>query len=178
MTTARSDRARTARPLAGRAAACARAVRRDAVPVGAAAVRSCSRCSPRWCCRGSAARRRCGRWRWCSSRRALLAGYAYAHLLVALAAARACGALVHLGVLAAAALTLPIGIAQGFGAPPTTGIALWLIGLFAASIGLPFAALVGERAAAAGLVRAPPATRRRAILTCSMPHPISARSRR
>src|SRR5712675_1689669 len=71
---------------------------------------------------------------------ALLAGYAYAHLL-----ARTLGvgqaALVHLGVLAAAALTLPIGIAHGFGAPPSTGIGLWLVGLFVASIGLPFAAL-------------------------------------
>ena len=28
----------------------------------------CSRCSPRWCCRCSAARRRCGRWRCSSSR--------------------------------------------------------------------------------------------------------------
>src|SRR5262249_36185068 len=51
------------------------------------------------------------------------------------------GALVHLGMLALAALTLPIGIAQGFGVPPTSGIALWLIALFAASIGLPFAVL-------------------------------------
>ena len=44
-------------------------------------------------------------------------------------------------MLAVAAATLPIGIAQGFGTPPTTGIAFWLIGLFAASIGLPFAVL-------------------------------------
>src|SRR5215475_10195800 len=36
---------------------------------------------------------------------------------------------------------MPIDVAQGFGAPPTSGIALWLIGLFAVSIGLPFAAL-------------------------------------
>src|SRR6478736_42511 len=42
----------------------------------------------------------------------LLVGYAYAHLLArTLSVGRA--ALVHLGVLAAAALTLPIGIAQG-----------------------------------------------------------------
>src|SRR5207237_2537023 len=71
---------------------------------------------------------------------ALLAGYAYAHLLVH-RLSLAVGAFVHLAVLAAAAATLPIGIAQGFGAPPTTGIAPWLIGLFAASIGLPFAVL-------------------------------------
>jgi hypothetical protein len=71
---------------------------------------------------------------------ALLAGYAYAHLLVR-RLAPGLGALVHLGVLALAALTLPIGIAQAFGAPPQSGIALWLIGLFAVSIGLPFAVL-------------------------------------
>src|SRR3954451_15547549 len=71
---------------------------------------------------------------------ALLIGYAYAHLLARTLNVRQ-GALVHLGVLAAAALTLPIGIAHGFGTPPSTGIGLWVGGLFAASIGLPFAAL-------------------------------------
>src|SRR5438552_8884789 len=45
---------------------------------------------------------------------ALLAGYAYAHLLVRRFSLRV-GALVHLGVLALAALTLPIGIAEAFG---------------------------------------------------------------
>src|SRR5207248_3735634 len=69
-----------------------------------------------------------------------LGGYAYAHLLVRKVALGS-GALIHLGLLAAAALTLPIGIAQGFGAPPSTSIAFWLIGLFALSIGLPFAVL-------------------------------------
>ena len=71
---------------------------------------------------------------------ALLAGYVYAHLLIRFLPL-GLGALVHLAVLAAAAMTLPIGIALGFGAPPTSGIAIWLIGLFAASIGLPFAVL-------------------------------------
>jgi hypothetical protein len=71
---------------------------------------------------------------------ALLAGYAYAHLLVRRLSLRV-GALVHLGVLALAALTLPIGIAQAFGTPPTHYIALWLMGLLTVSIGLPFAAL-------------------------------------
>lgn len=70
----------------------------------------------------------------------LLIGYAYAHLLARTLNVGQ-GALVHLGVLAAAALTLPIGIAQGFATPPSEGVGLWLIGLFAASIGLPFAAL-------------------------------------
>src|SRR5207244_8072320 len=45
------------------------------------------------------------------------------------------------GVLSLAALTLPIGIAEAFGAPPTHYIALWLMGLLTVSIGLPFAAL-------------------------------------
>ena len=71
---------------------------------------------------------------------ALLLGYGYAHLLGRLLRpGRA--ALVHLIALAAAALTLPIGIAAGFDAPPQSGVALWLVGLFAASIGLPFVVL-------------------------------------
>src|SRR5258705_7648200 len=46
---------------------------------------------------------------------ALLAGYAYAHLLVR-RLPLGLGPLIHLGVLAGAAVTLPIGISQGFGA--------------------------------------------------------------
>jgi hypothetical protein len=69
----------------------------------------------------------------------LLIGYAYAHLLArTLPVGQA--ALVHLGVLAVAALTLPIALAD-FGAPPSHGVGLWLVGLFAVSIGLPFVAL-------------------------------------
>jgi hypothetical protein len=72
---------------------------------------------------------------------ALLAGYAYAHLMVR-RLSLGVGALVHLGIFAAAAATLPIGIAPAFGTPPTdSGIEFWLIGLLAASIGLPFAVL-------------------------------------
>jgi spermidine synthase len=71
---------------------------------------------------------------------ALLIGYGYAHL-IARRLTVGQGALVHLGVLAAAALTLPIGLAHGFEAPPSSGIGLWLVALFAMSIGLPFAAL-------------------------------------
>ncbi len=71
----------------------------------------------------------------------LLAGYAYAHVIVR-GLSLGVGALVHLGVLAAAAATLPIGIAQNFATPPTdSDISFWLIGLLAASIGLPFAIL-------------------------------------
>jgi hypothetical protein len=70
---------------------------------------------------------------------ALLAGYAYAHLLIRFLPL-GYGALVHLVILATAATTLPIGIAFGFEAPPTTDIAsgCWL---FTVSIGLPFAVL-------------------------------------
>ncbi len=70
----------------------------------------------------------------------LLLGYAYAHLMVRYLPL-GIGALLHFGTLAAAAFMLPIGIAGGFGSPPADNIAFWLIGLFAASIGLPFAAL-------------------------------------
>src|ERR1041384_2191468 len=71
---------------------------------------------------------------------ALLLGYGYAHLLArTLSVGQA--ALVHLAVLGAAAVPLPIGIAGGFRDPPSSGIGLWLVALFTASIGLPFAAL-------------------------------------
>ena len=70
----------------------------------------------------------------------LLAGYGYAHLLI-----RQCGQrsqiVLHLGVLAVAALALPVGVAHGWrpdaGTPPT----LWLLGLLGASIGAPFFAV-------------------------------------
>lgn len=70
----------------------------------------------------------------------LLGGYTYAHLIVRRIPLRI-GALLHLGTLAAAASTLPIRVASDFASPPTDSIAFWLIGLFAASIGLPFAVL-------------------------------------
>lgn len=70
----------------------------------------------------------------------LFIGYVYAHVLTrALGPQRA--ALVHLGFLALAAAALPLGIARGFDAPPTDGVMIWLVGLFTASIGLPFVAL-------------------------------------
>jgi hypothetical protein len=71
---------------------------------------------------------------------ALLLGYAYAHLLTRYAPARL-SPFIHVAVMAAAALTLPLAIAAGWGRPPNQGEALWLIGLFAVSIGLPFFAL-------------------------------------
>jgi hypothetical protein len=74
---------------------------------------------------------------------ALFIGYLYAHLL-SRALRPALAALVHLGFLALVAITLPLGIAKGFGMPPEQGIALWLVGLFFASIGLPFVALAAS----------------------------------
>ena len=74
---------------------------------------------------------------------ALLLGYAYAHQL-SRTLSPAPSALVHLGLLAVAATTLSIGIAQGFEAAPQGGLELWLLALFATSIGLPFVALAAS----------------------------------
>ena len=74
---------------------------------------------------------------------ALFVGYVYAHLL-ARALKPAWAALLHLAFLTLVTLTLPFGIAQGFGVAPEHAITLWLIGLFFASIGLPFVALAAS----------------------------------
>src|SRR5579872_6871332 len=71
---------------------------------------------------------------------ALLAGYAYAHALQRLASVRAQIAL-HLVVLAAAGLTLPLKVTGLLGEPPPGAPALWLVGVLAVSVGAPFAAL-------------------------------------
>jgi hypothetical protein len=74
---------------------------------------------------------------------ALFLGYVYSHLLVrGLKPRRA--AIVHLAFLAVIAMTLPLGIAKGFGTPPEHWLTLWLFGLFFASIGLPFTALAAS----------------------------------
>jgi hypothetical protein len=73
----------------------------------------------------------------------LLAGYAYAHLLTRVLPGRR-GAVVQVAVMLAAVLALPLAIAPGWGRPPQVGEAFWLIGLFAASIGLPFFALAAN----------------------------------
>jgi hypothetical protein len=73
----------------------------------------------------------------------LLAGYAYAHLLMQ-ARRRAVPVAVHLVLLVIALLSLPLSIANGWGEPPTAGYAFWLLGLFAVSIGLPFFALAAN----------------------------------
>jgi len=73
----------------------------------------------------------------------LLGGYLYAHLLTRLKG-RLIPILVHLSLLLLAFLGLPLSIAAGFGEPPTGGYAIWLLGLFMASIGLPFFALAAN----------------------------------
>lgn len=71
---------------------------------------------------------------------ALLAGYGYAHLLQRLPSLGA-QALVHLLVLLAAALALPLSVRQPFGAPLVEHPILWLLGVLTVSIGAPFAVL-------------------------------------
>jgi hypothetical protein len=71
---------------------------------------------------------------------ALLVGYIYAHALQRLASMRA-QMLVHAGVLALAALSLPLGVTTALGDPPGDTAALWLVGALTLSVGAPFAAL-------------------------------------
>jgi protein-L-isoaspartate O-methyltransferase len=71
----------------------------------------------------------------------LLAGYAYAHLLTRYAPGPM-SILIHLVVMASAALALPLTI--GTGRPPAEAETFWLLGLFTTSIGLPFFALAAN----------------------------------
>jgi hypothetical protein len=73
----------------------------------------------------------------------LLAGYAYAHFLMKLPN-RIAPVVMHLVLLVIAVLTLPLSISAGWGEPPSSGTALWVFGLFAVSIGLPFFALAAN----------------------------------
>ncbi|MFC0243853.1 fused MFS/spermidine synthase [Rhodopseudomonas telluris] len=73
----------------------------------------------------------------------LLGGYAYAHFISQFRN-RLVPIVIHLVLLVAAMLTLPLSIAGGWGTPPASGYAFWLLGLFAVSIGLPFFALAAN----------------------------------
>jgi hypothetical protein len=73
----------------------------------------------------------------------LLGGYAYAHFLMQIRN-RVIPVVIHLALLALALLTLPLSIAAGWGEPPASGYAFWLLGLFVVSIGLPFFALAAN----------------------------------
>jgi hypothetical protein len=73
----------------------------------------------------------------------LLGGYAYAHYLMTLRH-RLIPILVHLTVLIVALLTLPLAIGASWSNPPETGYQFWLLGLFTATVGLPFFALAAN----------------------------------
>jgi spermidine synthase len=71
---------------------------------------------------------------------ALLAGYSYAHLLQRISSVRN-QAIVHVSVLLAAGLFLPLRMTAVFGDPPADNPTLWLLAVLALSIGAPFAAI-------------------------------------
>jgi SAM-dependent methyltransferase len=71
---------------------------------------------------------------------ALLVGYLYAHLLINKAPPHLTG-IIHLAVCVLALICLPIGIATWVGEPPQGEPYLWQLGMFTASIGLPFVAV-------------------------------------
>jgi hypothetical protein len=73
----------------------------------------------------------------------LLAGYAYAHFLMQIKS-RVVVVVVHLLLLLGAMAMLPLSVASGWGEPPTSAYAFWLLGLFFVSIGLPFFALAAN----------------------------------
>jgi hypothetical protein len=70
----------------------------------------------------------------------LLFGYAYARTI----RNRVIPVIVHLTLLIIALLTLPLAIGESWSSPPESGYALWLLGLFAVTIGLPFFALAAN----------------------------------
>ena len=71
---------------------------------------------------------------------ALLAGYGYAHLLQKLGSMRVQLGM-HLALLLAAAVTLPLSISGVTGAPDPSAPILWLLATLALSVGAPFAVL-------------------------------------
>ena len=73
----------------------------------------------------------------------LLLGYLYAHLSTTYLPTRIAVGL-HLVLLLATFVVLPISVSSGLGKPPLEGQMLWLIGVFALSVGLPFFAVAGN----------------------------------
>src|ERR1700741_1740319 len=73
----------------------------------------------------------------------LLAGYAYAHVLMRIKK-RVIPVAIHILLLVVAMATLPLSIATGWGDPPTSGYAVWFLGLFAVSMWLLFFALAAN----------------------------------
>ena len=76
----------------------------------------------------------------CFFQAALLAGYCYAHTLNRLRPAYL-APFVHLCVLGAAVLALPIGLPANWSEPPAGDAYVWLIGLLVMGVGLPFFAI-------------------------------------
>lgn len=74
---------------------------------------------------------------------ALLVGYCYAHLLIRWLGPKRSG-LVHLALVIAAAIVLPIGLPAGLGDPPAGEPYLWQLQLFAVAVGLPFVAVAAN----------------------------------
>lgn len=70
---------------------------------------------------------------------ALLAGYAYAHLVAQTPGGSQ--ALTHVALLIAASIFLPVGMAGGWTPPTDSTPVFWMIGLMTVSIGLPFLAV-------------------------------------
>lgn len=73
----------------------------------------------------------------------LLFGYLYAHLSTKFLPIKAAVA-VHLLLVLSTLASLPIAIHAGLGAAPADGHVLWLLGIFALSVGLPFFAIAGN----------------------------------
>lgn len=70
---------------------------------------------------------------------ALLVGYLYAHLLARVKDLRLQAA-IHVAVLIAAWLVLPVHVSEALGPPTSEHPALWLLGVLTLSVGAPFAA--------------------------------------
>jgi predicted membrane-bound spermidine synthase len=79
----------------------------------------------------------------CFFQAALLAGYGYAHLLIRHVPPASTG-IVHLGLVLAAILFLPIGIPAGWADPPLGEPYAWQLGLFTVAVGLPFVAVAAN----------------------------------
>ena len=76
----------------------------------------------------------------CFFQAVLLAGYCYAHAINRFVAPRT-APLLHLFVIAAAFLALPIALPETWSEPPAGDAYFWLIGLLAVGVGLPFFAV-------------------------------------
>ena len=73
----------------------------------------------------------------------LLLGYLYAHVSTTYLSTRVAVG-VHLLLLLATFVALPISVSTGLGEPPVEGQMMWLIGVFGLSVGLPFFAVAGN----------------------------------